>query len=214
LLNKLSNLSRTNRDKGTQFERLMAQYLKTDPQYADRLSDVWLWSDWPDHEGSDVGIDLVACEKDTGEYWAIQCKYFDPRHSLQKSDIDSFFTASGKSFKTSDGKKHCFSQRVIISTTDKWGKNAEAALIDQTIPVTRIWFKDLENSPIDWEKLELSKIKDLHRRPQKNLQDHQSEAISNVLNSLKEQDRGKLIMACGTGKTFTSLRLMEQMVPR
>ncbi|HGO6760189.1 TPA: hypothetical protein ACT7HE_003309 [Legionella pneumophila] len=72
LLNKLSNLSRTNRDKGTQFERLMAQYLKTDPQYADRLSDVWLWSDWPDHEGSDVGIDLVACEKDTINLFSIR----------------------------------------------------------------------------------------------------------------------------------------------
>ncbi|MFO3582146.1 type ISP restriction/modification enzyme [Legionella pneumophila serogroup 1] len=214
LLNQLSSRTRNNRDKGSQFERLMAQYLKTDPQYADRLTDVWLWSDWPDHEGNDVGIDLIAKEKDTGEYWAIQCKYYDPHHSLQKSDIDSFFTASGKSFKTPDGKRHSFSQRVIISTTDKWGKNAEAALRDQTIPVTRIWFKDLENSPIDWEKLELSKIKDLHLKPKKTLQEHQSEAISSVLNGLKDHDRGKLVMACGTGKTFTSLRLMEQMVPK
>lgn len=213
LLKQFASSTRNNRDKGTQFERLMAKYLMTDPQYADRLSNVWLWSDWPDHEGTDVGVDLVACEKDTGEYWAIQCKFFDPKHSIQKSDIDSFFTASGKRFRTPDGKPHNFSQRVIISTTDKWSKNAENALEDQSIPVSRIWFKDLENSPIDWEHFELSKIQDIRLRPRKTLQDHQDEALSNAINGLKEFDRGKLIMACGTGKTFTSLRLMERLVP-
>ncbi|HHT9929162.1 TPA: DEAD/DEAH box helicase [Legionella pneumophila] len=213
LLKQFASSTRNNRDKGTQFERLMAKYLMTDPQYADRLSNVWLWSDWPDHEGTDVGVDLVACEKDTGEYWAIQCKFFDPNHSIQKADIDSFFTASGKRFRTPDGKRHNFSQRVIISTTDKWSKNAENALEDQSIPVSRIWFKDLENSPIDWEHFELSKIQDIRLRPRKTLQDHQDEALSNAINGLKEFDRGKLIMACGTGKTFTSLRLMERLAP-
>ncbi|CEG55682.1 DEAD/DEAH box helicase [Legionella fallonii] len=213
LLVDFSKSSRNNRDKGTQFERLMAKYLMTDPQYADRLEDVWLWSDWPDRDGTDVGIDLVACEKGTGEYWAIQCKFFDPHHSLQKSDIDSFFTASGKHFRTRDGKRHGFGQRVIISTTDKWSKNAEEALKDQSIPVARIWFKDLEKSPIAWEKFELSKIKDLHLKPKKTLLEHQDEAISKALYALKDYDRGKLVMACGTGKTFTSLRLMEQMLP-
>ncbi|HBD7428750.1 TPA: DEAD/DEAH box helicase [Legionella pneumophila] len=213
LLKQFSSSSRNNRDKGAQFERLMAKYLMTDPQYADRLANVWLWSDWPDHEGADVGVDLVACEKNTGEYWAIQCKFFDPNHSIQKSDIDSFFTASGKHFRTPDGKRHNFSQRVIISTSDKWSKNAENALEDQSIPVSRIWFKDLENSPIDWEHFELSKMHDIRLRPRKTLQDHQDEALSNVINAFKELDRGKLIMACGTGKTFTSLRLMERLVP-
>ena len=86
-------------------------------------------------------------------------------------------------------------------------------MLNQSIPISRIWFKDLENSPIDWEHFELSKIYDMRLRPKKTLQDHQSEAITNVINGLKEQDRGKLIMACGTGKTFTSLRLMERFVP-
>ncbi len=213
LLKKFSSLSRNNRDKGTLFEKLMAKYLMTDPEYADRLSNVWLWSDWPDHEGTDVGVDLVACEKHTGEYWAIQCKFFDPNHSIQKADVDSFFTASGKHFRTHDGKRHCFSQRVIISTTDKWSKNAEDALKHQSIPVSRIWFKDLESSPIDWEHFELSKIHDIQLRPRKTLQDHQNEAILSAVQGFKKMDRGKLIMACGTGKTFTSLRLMERITP-
>jgi predicted helicase len=214
LLVEFSQASRTNRDKGTHFERLMASYLKTDPQYADRLSDVWLWPEWPEHRGSDVGIDLVARERGTGEYWAIQCKFFDPRHAIQKADIDSFFTASGKHFLTNDGARHGFTQRIIISTTDKWSKHAEDALSDQSIPVSRIWFKDLEDSPIDWEHFELSKIENIRLKPKKKLHEHQSEAISKAIYEFNKADRGKLIMACGTGKTFTSLRLMEKFVPK
>ena len=104
LLNELTEASRTNRDMGTQFERLIANYLVTDPQYSDRLSDIWLWSEWPDRSGADVGIDLVARERGTGDYWAIQCKFFDPANTIQKADIDSFFTASGKRFQPSEGE--------------------------------------------------------------------------------------------------------------
>lgn len=212
LLTELTELARTNRDKGTQFERLIANYLVTDPQYADRLADVWLWSEWPDRSGADVGIDLVARERGTGDYWAIQCKFYDPLHSIQKADIDSFFTASGKRFATKDGERG-FSHRIIVSTTDKWGKHAEEALADQSIPVTRLWFKDLADSPIDWGQFSLRDVKDIRLKPKKELREHQCEAIFNVLDGFREIDRGKLIMACGTGKTFTALRLAEQLTP-
>ncbi|SON59136.1 hypothetical protein MSIMFI_00618 [Mycobacterium simulans] len=91
---------------------------------------VWRWIDWPGRQGKpDTGIDLVARERDTGNYTAVQCKFYEPTHMLSKADIDSFFTASGKTG---------FTNRVIISTTDRWGKNAEDALADQLIPVQRI----------------------------------------------------------------------------
>ncbi|RZI43666.1 DEAD/DEAH box helicase [Herbaspirillum sp. HC18] len=212
LLNELTEAARTNRDKGTQFEKLIANYLLTDPQYADRLADVWLWSEWPDRSGPDVGIDLVARERGTGEYWAIQCKFYDPMHSIQKADIDSFFTASGKRFSTKDGERR-FSQRVIVSTTDKWSKHADEALADQAIPVTRLWFKDLADSPIDWSQFSLANIKDIRLKKKNDVRPHQEEAIASVIAGFKEIDRGKLIMACGTGKTFTALRLMERVVP-
>jgi predicted helicase len=212
LLNELTAAARTNRDKGTQFEKLIANYLLTDPQYADRLSDVWLWSEWPDRSGADVGIDLVACERGTGDYWAIQCKFYDPTHAIQKSDIDSFFTASGKQFATKEGKRG-FAHRIVVSTTDKWSKHAEEALTDQTIPVSRLWFKDLADSPIDWSKFSLKNLKDIRLKPKKEVREHQAEAISNILAGFNEIDRGKLVMACGTGKTFTALRLMERSTP-
>ena len=127
LLDELAEAARSNRDKGTQFEKLIANYLLTDPQYADRLADVWLWEEWPDRWSTDVGIDLVARERGTGEYWAIQCKFCDPDHYLQKTDIDSFFTASGKKFATKEGERS-FAHRIVVSTTDKWSKHADDAL--------------------------------------------------------------------------------------
>jgi predicted helicase len=212
LLDELIDAARTNHDKGTQFEKLIANYLLTDPQYADRLADVWLWPEWPDRWDTDVGIDIVARERGTGDYWAIQCKFYDPAHSLQKADIDSFFTASGKRFATKDGDLG-FAHRIIVSTTDKWSKHAEDALANQTIPVSRLWFKDLADSPIDWSRFSLSNIKGIRLRKKKDVRPHQDEAITAVIDGYNAADRGKLIMACGTGKTFTALRLMEKLVP-
>ena len=205
--------ARNNRDLGDSFERLIAHYLFTDPQYSDRLSDVWLWSEWPDRWNVDVGIDLVARERGTGDYWAIQCKFLDPDTYLQKGEIDSFFTASGKQFKTASGKKS-FTHRMIVSTTDKWSKHAEDALADQTMPVSRLWFKDLADSPIDWEALDLDKPGELKLKKKNTTRPHQDEAIQRAIDGFKTVDRGKLIMACGTGKTFTSLRLAERQTPK
>jgi predicted helicase len=212
LLNELAEIARSNRDKGTQFEKLIANYLLTDPQYADRLADVWLWEEWPDRWSTDVGIDLVARERGTGDYWAIQCKFFDPNYSLQKSDIDSFFTASGKKFATKEGERS-FAHRIVVSTTDKWSKHADDALANQVISVSRLWFKELAASPIDWSQFSLSNIKDIKLKKKKEPREHQREAIAEVATGFADADRGKLIMACGTGKTFTALRIMENEVP-
>jgi predicted helicase len=205
--------AQSKRGLGDSFERLIAQYLLADPQYADRLSDVWLWSEWPDRWTVDVGIDLVARERSTGDYWAIQCKFLDPDSYLQKSEIDSFFTASGKKFATKDGERY-FTHRLIISTTDKWSKHAEEALADQVTPVSRLWFKDLANSPIDWSSLDIDKPGELKLKKKYPTKPHQTEAIEQSIDGFKTADRGKLIMACGTGKTFTALRLTEQQTPK
>ncbi|MFZ1539728.1 MAG: type ISP restriction/modification enzyme [Chromatiaceae bacterium] len=202
----------SNRDLGDKFERLIAHYLLTDPQYTGLFGDVWLWPEWPDRWSADVGIDLVARERASGDYWAIQCKFFLDTHYLQKADIDSFFTASGKQFATTDGSGR-FARRLVVSTTDKWSKHAEEALADQVIPTMRLWFKDLAGCPVDWSHFDLDHIQDLRLKPKKTVRPHQVEAIACAIAGFKTSDRGKLIKACGTGKTFTSLRLMEAMVP-
>lgn len=212
VLSQFRELSSDERGKGRLFERLIANYLVRDPQYSDLLEHIWLWEEWPDRWGADVGIDLVAREKATGDYWAIQCKFFDPNHTIQKPDIDSFLSASGKQFATNDGSRQ-FARRILVSTTDKWNRNAESAIEGQTIPVSRISLADLAESPIDWTEFSLSRPDLIRLRPKKTPRPHQEEAIAAVIEGYETEDRGKMIMACGTGKTFTSLRLAEQVVP-
>ena len=149
VLDELRAQSTSESDKGSKFERLIAEYMRTDPLYAEQFSNVYLWQDWPGRGGKhDTGIDIVAVDRLTGGNIAVQCKFYDPHHSIAKPDIDSFLSASGK-----DG----FTQRIIISTTDKWNLHAEDSLQGQQVPVRRIGLTDLEASPIDWDAFDWAK---------------------------------------------------------
>jgi predicted helicase len=203
LLDKIYFTSGSEAEKGSRFEKLIVAYLQTAGQYAGRFSDVRLWQDWEGRQGeADTGIDIVATDKLTGELWAIQCKFYSPNHYLDKAHIDSFFTASGK---------QGFSQRLIVSTTDRWSSNAEAALVGQQIPVTRIGLADLLESDIDWAAVDFERPSILPTTTKKRLRPHQKQALVDVFKGFETYDRGKLIMACGTGKTFTALKIAEQL---
>lgn len=195
----------SNAERGTKFEQLMVRYFELDPTMAQQYDAVWRWIDWPERRGrTDTGIDLVARERDTGNYTAIQCKFYEPTHTLAKGDIDSFFTASGKTG---------FTNRVIISTTDRWGRNAEDALADQLVPVQRIGMAEIAESPIDWDIAWPAGDLQVNLTPAKRheLRPHQQQAIDAVFRGFAVgNDRGKLIMACGTGKTFTALKIAER----
>lgn len=186
---------------GDKFERLFASYLVTDPYYKDRFSNVWLWTEWPGRGNKpDTGIDLVAEERIGGSLCAIQCKFYDPDSTIQKAHLDSFFATSGKA---------PFTSRIVVTTTDNWSKNAEPLLDDERVPCTRIRLQDLEDSAVDWSQFSLSRPDKMKLREKKQPRAHQKEAIADVLAGLNEAERGKLIMACGTGKTFTALKIAE-----
>lgn len=105
ILDEFKQAALNNRDLGDKFERLIANYLVTDPLYHDKYSDVWLWNEWPYRENKpDTGIDLVLKEH-CGEYVAVQCKFIDPKNSLPQGELDSFFSTSGKTFVTDEGLK-------------------------------------------------------------------------------------------------------------
>ncbi|MGN5238065.1 DEAD/DEAH box helicase [Rhodococcus sp. SJ-3] len=194
----------SNYERGAKFEKLMAQYLPLDPVYGRLFDQVWMWKDWPGRDGKvDTGIDLVAQEADTGDLWAIQCKFYEPEHTLARGDIDSFLARSGQK---------PFRHRLIVSTTDRWGKHAEAACENQQIPVQRIGLADIAESPIDWAFVgpDITLDVDLKPAPKHEPRPHQQEAIDKVFAGFAEHDRGKLIMACGTGKTFTALKAAER----
>ena len=203
LLEAYRDAARTEREKGTYFERFVLAYLKHDPMQKQQFSDAWTYADWAEMQGidkTDAGIDLVAKVRDQDGFCAIQCKFYREGYRVQKGDIDSFFTASGKTG---------FIRRLIVDTTDTpWSKNAEEALDGQAIPTNRIGLTDLSESPIDWNAFERDNEIKLVR---KKLRRHQQDALEAVDAGLKKADRGKLIMACGTGKTFTSLKIAEHM---
>lgn len=196
--------ARTQRGKGTSFERLVRQFLLTDPRYAERFDEVWMWADWPGRgPRPDRGIDLVARERETGSLCAVQCKFYDPAHEVTKKDVDTFLAESGT------GE---FTSRLFVSTTEHWNSAAAATVAHQAIPVSRIGLNDLFNSTIDWDSFDLSTPEVMVRSGQKSLREHQQRALDAVVRGLAQADRGKLIMACGTGKTFTSLRIAETII--
>lgn len=209
--------SDSEKEKGTKFEKIMCAWLKTDPRF-NELQTVWMWEDFPsrkDFGGKDIGIDLVA-RTDMGEYWAIQCKCYAENALIDKSAVDSFLATSSRTF--TDPETHQtigFANRVWISTTNEWGANAEQAIQNQNPPVTRINLTDLTASAVDWEKL-YKGISGTKARPvqKKTLMAHQKEAIDKAQEYFINQgnERGKLIMACGTGKTYTSLKTVENLL--
>jgi predicted helicase len=213
ILDQIRQFSQDELQKGKLFEKMIAQFLRTDPQYAGKLDQVWMWNEWPGRWKEDnTGIDLVAQEKDTGNYWAIQCKFYDSRTPLRKEHVSSFLADSSKTFQI-DGEQRTFSYRLIVSTTEKWGHNAEDVILDQSVPVGTLYLNELADSPIDWSRFDLTKPQRMSLRSKRALREHQQEAIDAMLAGFAKHDRGKLIMACGTGKTFTALRLAEKLVP-
>ncbi len=212
ILEKYRKTSFSERDKGERFERLMQAYLLTDPQYAHQFKQVWLWNEFPgkdDLGGGDTGIDLVALTHHN-EYWAIQCKCFAENALIDKPAVDSFLSTSSREFKGADFKTIRFSQRLWISTTNNWGSNATEAIKNQNPPVTRINLHDLTDAPVDWEKLEQGIHGEKGRTEKKKVFPHVLEVRDKVHTYFSENERGKLIMACGTGKTMTSLKIAEK----
>lgn len=216
ILRKFRTESFTEKEKGTKFERLMRSWLLTDPRY-NELEQVWLWEDFPgrkDFGGTDTGIDLVA-KTEMGDYWAIQCKCYAENSVIDKPAVDSFLATSSRKFTNEVTLQTArFSNRVWISTTSHWGSNAEETIKNQEPPVTRIGLADLNASPVDWQKLLDGLTGEKALVEGKKPREHQLNAISKAYNHfiVDGNERGKLIMACGTGKTYTSLLIAEQLL--
>jgi predicted helicase len=191
--------------QGQVFERLVKAFLSEDPLFHERFANVWLWQEWPGRRPgeSDTGIDLVAEERGGG-VCAIQCKFYGEGQRIGREDIDPFLVASAR---------RPFTARLFVSTTERWGVNAEKVLADQVVPVQRIGVAKLSASPFDWSRYDPSHPDQLVRKVPKTVRPYQRKAIDDVNKGFESSDRGKLIMACGTGKTFTALRLAEETVP-
>ena len=205
VLNYIRERATSEYRKGELFERLMLTYFSEDPDYKEQFSEVYLYKDWAElqtgYDANDIGIDLVAKERDGG-YCAIQCKCYAENTRISKPHLDSFISASASDL---------FTSRLIVDTGGEWGPNALRTIDPIKDKLRIIRYSDLESSPFDWPDLSLQDPEQLsYQQKRFHLKDHQKEAFDDVTNGFKASDRGKMIMACGTGKTFTALRIAEE----
>ena len=198
IIDRIRSESRDETEKGRWFEQLFMRVARQEPEF--EIETIHRWPDWPERElvtgydGRDFGIDLVG-QRTTGEWIAIQCKCYDPNHTLPKSELDKFLGAS---------QQPVFTQRWVVATCP-WGRAAESAIQRAHPQVAQI---DI-NQYRDVQVLD----EDAAERPVREPWPLQAEAIEDTVEGLRHHARGRLTMACGTGKTFTALRVAEQTVP-
>lgn len=205
LVQNLEKDTMSQRDRGTLFEVIVKTYLQNEPMYSQIFDKVWMLNEVPDEyciPKKDTGVDLVAKFSNTNELVAIQCKYYSQDTKIQKSHIDSFLNEVGKNY---------YSKGLIVSTTDKWSKNAEESLSHRNKDIIRIGLSQLRESEIDWNSFSHKNKNNIQLKPSKTPRTHQIPAIEAVVEGFKTADRGKLIMAPGTGKTYTSMVIAERM---
>jgi predicted helicase len=194
----LSTLPSASKARGDAFERLAKWYLENSPVYSALLRRVWPREDWPGRWGRDAGIDLVA-EANDGKLWAIQAKAYEPTTSITKQDVDSFLSESARDV---------FGFRLLLATTDQIGQNARQVFGGQAIPASLRLLSDLAAEPLDWPD-SFDDLRPPVRRPAAP-RPHQTEALDAIVERLSGGGRGRVIMACGTGKTFVQLWAHER----
>ena len=207
LLNSIEQSCSDAKDKGTRFENLVLDFLQNDPTYKNDFTKIQTYADWAQEHADlvpnkkDIGVDLVATNLHLNEesqtYTAIQCKFYAKDAKVPKKEIDSFLSASDTPY---------FTGRMIFATNSNWSDNALATLVSKTVPCILIDREQLAKSNIDWSQYSKDGSIVVTKR---DLRPYQQEALQNVISGFKNHDRGKLIMACGTGKTYTSLKIAE-----
>ncbi|MEH7436743.1 type ISP restriction/modification enzyme [Neobacillus drentensis] len=205
LINEIDTKKHEQRDRGTLFELLVAAYLEKEPMYARLFDNIWKLSEVPVNYNipkKDTGVDLVARKRETGELVAVQCKFYSKDTTIRKEHIDSFLNEVGKQY---------YSEGIIVTTTDKWSDNADDALKFRDKTIVRISLSDLQESKIDWSSYSFKKPEEVKLQDKKTPRPHQIPAIEAVVKGFKTVERGKLIMAPGTGKTYTSMAIAEKM---
>ncbi len=197
ILEKIRRESKNEPEKGKMFEDLMVEFLSTDSVYSNRFSKVYKWSSWPGNKDEpDRGIDLVA--EENGKLCAIQCKCYSEDAVLDKKEISGFpALASGKKFDS----------MILIYTGGSITSNARKLLEIHHCQV--IGTEELQRSSFDWSKYPKRVVKS-----PKKLRDYQEQAVNDVIAGFRDSDRGKLVMACGTGKTLVALHVAEKLVGR
>lgn len=209
LLAKFRAESKDERTKGTKFELFCVKFLREYEIYKQEFEKVDMWSNWGFGE-SDCGIDIVA-KTHNGEYVAIQCKFYDEKTAIDLNDISNFLSTKDRTFNI-DGKTIQFNKLYLIDTANNLTKNTEKHL-DNLIKndiFIRIDYNSIAEANINWAIFD--EKGEIEFYDKKQLRNHQKEAIEAIKKEFEKKDRTKLIMACGTGKSLTGIRLFDDML--
>ncbi len=202
VLDAFRKFSGSNHERGDLFERLVKRILETDPIYSQQFDKVWRWIDWPGRDGEiDTGVDLVARYTGSGEICAIQCKFHAPNSQVALRHVTNFVVKADQIGATG---------RIFVSTTSKIARNARKVLDNPDHPVNLLGLEELRSRDISWPDIwhpESLEIKTARYEPRPD----QVAARDDVIKGFEKHDRGKMILPCGTGKTFTALQIAESM---
>ena len=202
ILQDIRNKADNKAEQGKQFEILTKRFLETEPGYKNQFKKVSLWKDWSKRTTGDIGIDIM-CERYDGTYCAVQCKFYDDSNTIQNHDVASFISAISAIEKESN---IAISQKIFVHTSGAESSTAIKKL--NGIQCTIIDKYKLESANVDWSEYPHSFVS--LQKPF-TLRQHQQIALKDVIDGFKSNDRGQLIMACGTGKTLTSLHIAQKM---
>ena len=205
-LKQIREISSGTTDLGERFEYLFMKLALTEPEFG--IQNIWRWKDWPQREEltglgpKDIGIDLVA-QSITNDHIAIQCKCYGDDQKIGKADLNSFFSFSQVYDVSVDTLHKVFDTQWVVSTCD-WTSTADEFVKAQGKRLKRVDFGEYAAN----EFIEHDASKRRTREPYQ----FQKDAIKNCVDALyyAGHSRGRLVMACGTGKTFVALNVAEK----
>ena len=192
-----------NKARGAAFEALAQRFLERDPgiRSGQGIAEAWLWADWPERvryypvEPEGLGVDHIIRTTD-GSLIAVQTKFVsDPSHATRYEDLASFInrvTAPGSPF----------AGGLLVTNAYTLARKVEREFAAAHDPATGrgigVVLRDvLAASVIDW-----SPATPAAPRPPYTRRPDQVAAVADVVRTLADRDRAKLIAACGTGKTL------------
>ena len=195
VLEQIRKQSSSSSDLGRGFEKLFCQIAHKSPEL--EIVSIYPIAEWPDAhkyglDGRDIGVDLVAVLS-SGDRVAIQCKAYSSDKLVDKDDVSKFLAGSQNS---------AFTLRWLVITS---GINDNVRQMIKNTNIRVLYFTDFHSIELDKKK---EKARELWKLQQGALE----RVVQGFNEQVEDQGRGRLIMACGTGKTFTSLRIAEKLV--
>lgn len=196
----------TAKSRGNVFEKFTFAYFTIKAQKY-QIEELYISQDIPEkykkrlkignQQHSDSGIDGLFITTE-GESVAYQCKFRSGRIKPSYGELTKFW---------SDGRycNYCCTVANSYSVSNLSDKH------EQNLQILAKDFDELDESFFNQlyditNNSHISKDKILYKP-----YDHQKKIINDVVSGFSVEDRGKVIAACGTGKTLTSLWIVEAM---